>query len=209
MLLVVTYSAAARTGLRNLCRRHEETGASGSNAASLYQLAVIAVETSDLERASECLEGAIERHAEDGNDREHALALVLQARIRRRRGAVEAAEASVESALSIADGAFPTARIHRERAAIERERESLTAAEAALTAAESSLRTETFPVERARISVEWGRLTATRGERERAREHFEAAIERFEAASASHRASAVRDEYEQLETVEPSQLRED
>jgi len=190
-------------------RRHEETGASGSNAASLYQLAVIAVETSDLERASECLEGAIERHAEDGNDREHALALVLQARIRRRRGAVEAAEESLESALSIADGAFPTARTHRERAAIERERGSLTAAEAALTAAESSLRTEAFPVERARISVEWGRLAATRGERERAREHFEAAIDRFEAAGANHRASAVRDEYEQLETVEPSQLRED
>lgn len=190
-------------------RLHEETGAIGSSAASLSQLAAIALETSDLDRASEYLEEAIERHAADGNDRERALALVRQAQVRRRRGEIEAAESRVESALSIADGSFPRARAHRERAAIEREQGTLTDAEEALTAAESSLRTDAFPVERARISVEWGRLAAERGERERAQEHFEAAIGRFEDADATRRVSAVRDEFEQLETVEPSQLRED
>lgn len=35
MLLVVTYSSAARTGLRNLCRRHEETVARRFGRAAL------------------------------------------------------------------------------------------------------------------------------------------------------------------------------
>ncbi|MGQ3330977.1 DUF7855 family protein [Halorubrum sp. FL23] len=35
MLLVVTYSAAARTGLRNLCRRHEEAVARRFGRAAL------------------------------------------------------------------------------------------------------------------------------------------------------------------------------
>jgi hypothetical protein len=42
VLLVVTYSSAARTGLRNLCRRHEETVARRFGRAALLDGTVYA-----------------------------------------------------------------------------------------------------------------------------------------------------------------------
>ncbi|WP_435096230.1 hypothetical protein [Halorubrum sp. N11] len=42
MLLVVTYSAAARTGLRNLCRRHEDTVVRRFGRAALLDATVYA-----------------------------------------------------------------------------------------------------------------------------------------------------------------------
>ncbi|MEF8883048.1 MAG: tetratricopeptide repeat protein [Halapricum sp.] len=189
---------AARAAAEESRTIHSEAGVS-AEAASREVLAAIALDRGDLETAARHAERAVAINREDEDRRGRALALVLQARVCRRDGRLDAAEDAVEEALSIVRGSpfrLPLVRAFVERAAIAREREAFEAASRRLEAAQE---TRSFPFESARLAAESARLARETEATGEALERFASAIERYESVGSDHLAAAVRQERDDLQ----------